>query len=326
MDSENLAGSLKAAILIQTMEKEVAQKIFNSLNETERNLITEQLSQMGTISPQLLEKVAKEFAELEKKKRSQKVKTGPKFEKEQDVDQKPIDKTSKSASLNAIQSIEPDQLVKMIKDEHPQTMAIIIAHLEAGSASKVLSKLPDESKVEVALRIANLNNVISDMVEEIDNVFEDILKNEQTSVTHKTGGIGHLAEILNQSEGVTGGVILNEIEESNPELAARIKQKMFVFEDLIKVDDRGLQIALRRVETRELTLSLKGASEELKQKIFGNMSSRASEILQEEVEMLGPVRMKEVEESQQKISKIIQELEVKGEIIISGRRGEEVVV
>lgn len=332
MDAENLAGSLKVAILIQNMEKEASQKILNSLNDTEKDLITEQLSQMGTISPELVEKVAEEFAELEKIKRAQKAGNNPmlennqKAQENQEVDEKNTGATSKPSGLNAIQSIEPGQLVKMIKDEHPQTIAIILAHLEPGSASIVLSKLSDELKVEVALRIANLENVISGTVEEIDKVFEDILDNEQNSVTHKTGGVDHMAEILNQVNEMAGSLILDEIEKSDPELAAHIKQKMFVFEDLIKVDDRGFQKALRKFDTRELSIALKGASEELKQKMFRNMSSRASETLQEEIEMLGPVRMKEVEDSQQKISKIVQEMEIKGEIIISGRRGEDVIV
>jgi flagellar motor switch protein FliG len=151
------------------------------------------------------------------------------------------------------------------------------------------------------------------------------LKNKKTSVASVSGGVDRLAEILNQADEISSELILNEIEESQPELAAQIKQKMFIFEDLILVDDRGFQKLLRRVETKELAIALKAASEEVKQKVYKNMSERASEMLREEMETLGPVRMKEVSDAQQAITGIIQEMEAKGELIISGRRGEQII-
>jgi len=209
----------------------------------------------------------------------------------------------------------------MIKDEHPQTIAVIVVHLQPESGSAVLSKLPDNLRVEVAMRIARLDKVLSGMVNEIDRVFEDLKKKKKTSATHKTGGVSHLAELLNMVEGSAGEQILNEIEEVNPDLAAQIKQMMFVFEDLVLVDDKGMQKVLRRVETSKLSLALKGASEEVRQKIFKNMSERAGVMLKEEIEAIGAVRMKDVEEAQQTITRIIQELEAKSEIVISGRKG-----
>jgi len=156
-------------------------------------------------------------------------------------------------------------------------------------------------------------------------VFKDILKNKKTSVASVGGGVDRLAEILNQADEISSELILNEIEEAQPELAAQIKQKMFIFEDLVLVDDRGFQKLLRRVETKELAVALKAASEEVKQKVYKNMSERASEMLREEMETLGPVRMKEVSDAQQAITAIIQEMEAKGELIISGRRGEQII-
>jgi flagellar motor switch protein FliG len=140
-----------------------------------------------------------------------------------------------------------------------------------------------------------------------------------------SGGVDRLAEMLNQADEISSELILNEIEESDAELAAEIKQKMFVFEDLILVDDRGFQKLLRKIETVELAVALKAASEEVKEKVFRNMSERAGEMLQEEIEDMGPVRMKEVVDSQQRITAIIQEMETRGELIISGRRGEEII-
>jgi flagellar motor switch protein FliG len=167
--------------------------------------------------------------------------------------------------------------------------------------------------------------VSASMVEEVNDIFKDILKNKKTTVASAGGGVDRLAEILNQADEISSELILNEIEEANTELAAQIKQKMFVFEDLVLVDDRGFQKLLRRVETKELAVALKAASEEVKQKVYKNMSERAAEMLKEEMETLGPVRMKEVSDAQQTITAIIQEMEAKGELIIAGRRGEQII-
>ncbi len=170
-----------------------------------------------------------------------------------------------------------------------------------------------------------MDKIVGSMVDEVNRVFLELLRNKKSSTATFKGGIDRLAEILNQSDEISSELILNEIEEANPELAAQIKQKMFVFEDLVLVDDRGFQKLLRRVETKELAVALKAASDEVKQKVFKNMSERAAEMLREEMETLGPVRMKEVSDAQQAITAIIQEMEAKGELIISGRRGEEIV-
>lgn len=316
MDARNLAGSLKAAILIQALGKEVSGVILNSLDETERGLIESHLSQMGQISLDLVEKVAEEFTSMAASKVSLQI--------EEKGDSTALE--SKPSQLEALQALEPDNLLELIKDEHPQTMAIIIAHLKTGVASEVLDRLPDEIRTEVAIRIANLDKVISGMIEEVGRVFENILKNKEDSASHKTGGVDRLAEIINQITGTSAQVILDEIEERDVELAEEIKQRMFVFEDLPLVDDKGLQKVLRKVESKELATALKAASEEVKQKVFRNMSQRAGEMLREEVEEIGAVRMTEVENAQQMITKIIQELESKGEVVISGRGGDEIIV
>jgi flagellar motor switch protein FliG len=213
----------------------------------------------------------------------------------------------------------------LIKDEHPQTIAIVLVHLETAVASGILSKMPDDLKADVAVRIAGLDKVCAGMVAEINCVFEEILKNRDSSVTRLTGGVERLAEILNQSDEHSSQLVLGEIEESDPDLAAQIKQKMFVFEDLVLVDDRGFQKVLRKVETAELAMALKAASQEVKDKVFRNMSARAGEMLNEEIANMGPVRMKDVADAQQKITLIIQEMESKGELLVGGRRGEEFV-
>ena len=322
MDPKNLPGSLKVAILLQSLDREASREILNSLGPKERELIESHLSQMGPIPQELIEKVAEEFTGIAtqgKQSNSRKDFVSVQGRLPQ------TSSASESSNLKALQSLEPDHLSRLIKDEHPQTIAIILAHLKPQVASKVLTSLPDETTANVAIRIANLDKVMSGMVEEINKVFENILEEKRSTRTHKMGGVNQLADILNQTTGNSAQRILEEIDKSSPELAAEVKQQMFVFEDLILIDDRGLQKVLRNVETQELAVALKAASEEVKEKIFRNMSERAAEMLREEVEEMGPVRIKEVEDAQQRITKIIQDMEEKGELIISGRGGEEFI-
>jgi flagellar motor switch protein FliG len=197
-------------------------------------------------------------------------------------------------------------------------------HLKPNVASDILSHLSDDIKSDVAFRIANLDKVLSGMVDEVDKIFEEILKNKD-HVAQEAGGVERLAEILNAIDGSTAEQIIDEIEEEDPDLADEIKQMMFVFDDIVLVDDKGLQKVLRSVETQELAIALKASTEEVKQKIFRNMSERAAEILKEEMDVSGAVRMKDVTDAQQKITRIIQDMERKGELIISGRGGEEFI-
>lgn len=324
MDPRNLPGSLKVAILMQSLDKAASQKIISGLNDNERKLIHSHLNQLGPVAPVLVEKVAREFAQKIQQARSRRSGNGGSAgaaTKQADDPQNPAG----GSRLKAVLSLAPDQLFDLIKDEHPQTIAIVLVHLETAVASDILAKMPDELKTEVAMRIAGLDKVSAGMVAEINCVFEEILKNKDTAVTRLTGGVERLAEILNQSDEHSSQLILGAIEEGTPELAAQIKQMMFVFEDLVLVDDRGFQKVLRKIETGELATALKAASEEVKDKVFRNMSARAGEMLQEEMANMGPVRMKDVSDAQQKITAIIQEMDSKGELIIGGRRGEEFV-
>jgi len=325
MAFNQLAGSLKAAILIHSMGRQAADTILNRLTREEKELVNRHLTQMGTISPDVVEQVAKEFTDLARRAKLNKKKFLSKTHKNPLVVQESSSLTPQISGLEAIVSLNADDIFDLIKEEHPQTIAIILIHLNTSVASSVLSKLPDEIKVDVAMRVASLDKVISGMVEEINDVFKELLKNKKTVVADVSGGVDRLAEILNQTDEISTELILNEIEEADVELAAEIKQKMFVFEDLVLVDDRGFQKLLRKVETAELAIALKAASEEVKEKVFRNMSERASEMLREEMEDMGPVRMKEVLDAQQNITNIIQEMETRGEIIISGRRGEEII-
>ena len=322
MDPKNLPGSIKTAILIQFLGGKASQEILNTLEPVQRELVQNHISQMGPIPPDVAEKVAKEFAALAHVSQA-----GLPQESRGNKDRESYQTGlgSKSSALKAIQSMDPELLSKLFKDEHPQTIAVILAHLEPLLGSKVLSSLPDEIKPDVAVRVANLGKVSSEMIEEINSAIDAILKNDESSSMQTIDGISQIAGILNQSVEPSAQLILDEIGKIDPELAEGIKQKMFIFDDLVLIDDRGLQKVLRNVETRELAIALKAASEEVKQKIFKNMSERASQMLNEEIDDMPPVRVSDVEDAQQALTRIIRDMADKGELIISGRGGEEFV-
>ena len=319
MDPRNLIGSLKAAILVQALGWDVISPVVDQLSKAERNLIFKLQSKLETVSPALVESVAREFIEKAAPPKQIESKEGGEKATAEGADER------REKNLNAIQSIPPDLLIQLIQSEHPQTISLIIAHLQPHIASEVMGLLPDELRADVAYRIANLDKVASGMLEEIDRTFEEILANKETSSTQKAGGVPRLAEILNMIDGTAAEQIIEEIEEDDPELAEEIRQNMFIFDDIILVDDRGLQKVLRSVESQELAVALKASTDEVKDKIFRNMSQRAAEILKEEMEVSGAVRIKDVTDAQQKITKIVQDMERKGELVISGRGGEEFV-
>ncbi len=322
MDAKDLPGPLKIAIMIKSLGPDVGSVLMHGLTPAEKEAVGGQMAQLGSISPDLIEKIAQEF--LQKTQQE----PNPPNPAPQNAPTTRGDTNAAGGggtNLNAVAALEPDRLFKLIGDEHPQTIAIILVHAKTDVASEVVSRLPDELKTEVAIRIAQLGKVNSGMVDEINRVIEDILSNKENSQTHETGGVERLAEILNLADEMSSELIMSEIEEDDPELAAQIKQKMFVFEDIVLVDDKGFQKLLRKVETSELAVALKAASDEVREKVLRNMSQRAGEMLQEEIADMGPVRMNDVSAAQQKITALIQDMEFKGELVISGRRGEALV-
>ena len=324
MDIRSLSGSHKVAILIHSLGRQASQGILNTLDDTEKKIVQEHIKQMGFVSPEIVEKIAEEFLRDLQSGRKLNVKTKESATKNQK--KKPKEKEEvKPATLDSLMELETEQIVDLIKDEHPQTIAAIALHLEPNVASEVISAFPDDLIIDVSLRMAHLDKIISGMIEEIDNVFKEIMSNKQTSSVQKTSGINQLAEILNYSDQIIAEQILSDIEKDNPELAEEIKQKMFVFEDIVLIDDKGVQKILRKVETGELAMALKGSTDEVRQKVFKNMSKRAAEMLSEEIDTLGAVRMKDVEQAQQIINKIIQEMVSSSEIIVTGRGGDQYI-
>lgn len=321
MDPGNLIGSLKAAILVHALGWDVVAPVLEQLSPQERRLIVKLESKLDSVSPALVERVALEF--LEKTTSPKQIEGSQPYGAGGETPDGPGQR--RENNLKALESIAPDELFQLIENEHPQTLALIIAHLQPRAASRVMALLPDELKPDVAARIATLDKVASGMLEEIDQVLEEVLSSKKTAGTQKAGGVPRLAEILNMIDGPSAEQIIEEIDDNDPELAEAIRQNMFVFDDLVLVDDRGLQKVLRSIESQELAVALKAATDEVKHKIFSNMSQRAAGILKEEMDASGAVRIKEVTEAQQKIARIVQEMERKGELVISGRGGEEFV-
>jgi flagellar motor switch protein FliG len=323
MDPKRISGPVKAAILIHALGTPLADILLKRLSESEIEIINNHLSQIRTISPEVVEQVAKEFALIARRYKSTTGRPAP----AQSVPASGGSNDSKTegSGLKAISALSAEEIYDLIRNEQPQTIAIILVHLNTRVASDVIARLPDEIKTEVSMRIVNLDKVTAAIVDEVNDILKDILKTKRNTISKVSGGIDRLAEILNQTDEISSELILNELEEADMEMAAQIKQRMFVFEDIILVDDRGVQKLLRKIETMELAIALKAASEEVKEKIYKNMSERAGEMLKEEIEDMGPVRMKEVEDSQQNITNIIQEMETKGELIIAGRRGDTII-
>lgn len=323
MDPKRIAGPVKAAILIHALGRPLSNILLKRLSGSEKEIINNHLSQIRTISPEVVEQVAKEFALIAQRYKSKSSRSVS--AKSAQTEYGSDNLNAEGSGLKALSTLSAEEIYDLIRNEQPQTIAIILVHLNTRLASDVIAKLPDEIKTEVSMRIVNLDKVTAAIVDEVNETLKDILKTKRNAISRVTGGVDRLAEILNQTDEISSELILNEMEEVDMEMAAQIKQRMFVFEDIILVDDRGVQKLLRKVETMELAIALKAASEEVKEKIFKNMSERAGEMLKEEIEDMGPVRMKEVEDSQQNITNIIQEMETKGELIIAGRRGDTII-
>jgi flagellar motor switch protein FliG len=222
-----------------------------------------------------------------------------------------------------LQKAESENLLTFIQDEHPQTIALIVCHLPFHKASEIVVGLQQEKQIEVIKRIANMEQTNPEVIREVEKGLESRLANMLSQSTEKTGGIDAVAEILNLADRTTEKQIMEGLEVEEPELVEQIRRLMFVFEDIRMVDDRGIQSVLKEVDNDELALALKTASEELKQKIFNNMSERAAQLIKEDMEYMGPVRISDVEAAQQRIVDIVRRLEDSGEIVIAGRGGDE---
>jgi flagellar motor switch protein FliG len=225
-----------------------------------------------------------------------------------------------------LQKAESENLLTFIQDEHPQTIALILAHLPPQKASEILVGLPGQKQVEVVKRIANMEQTNPEVIKEVERGLEHRLSDIVSQTFEKAGGVDTVAEILNLADRSTEKGIMEGLEAEDPDLVEQIRRLMFVFEDILLVNDKGIQAVLKEVDNEELSLALKTASQELKDKIFKNMSERAAQLIAEDMQYMGPVRVSDVESAQQKIVDIVRRLEDAGEIIIAGRGGEKEMV
>lgn len=239
-----------------------------------------------------------------------------------------IEASLKVAPFGFLQKADSDNLLAFIQEEHPQTISVILAHLSAAQSSEILSGLPSKKQLEVVKRLATMEHTSPEIIAQVEAALEKRFTSLVTEEMRETGGVEAVAEILNLADRATERGILEALEEEDPDLVDQIRRLMFVFEDILLVNDRGVQSILKEIENDQLALGLKTASEELKNKFFKNMSKRAGELIAEEMEYMGPVRLADVEAAQAAIVDVIRRLEETGDVIVQGRggSGEEIVV
>ena len=328
-------GVEKAATLLITLGPEKSAKIFKHLKEEEIEQLTLEIANTSSVSPQTKEKVLSEFYEICLAQQyiaeggigyaKELLEKALGEEKAKDV----IGKLTASLQVRPFEFIrktDSSQLLNFIQDEHPQTIALILSYLPASQASMVVSSLPPEKQADVARRIAQMDRTSPDVIKQVEKVLERKLSSLVNQDYTIVGGVDAIVSILNSVDRGTEKHIMETLEVEEPELADEIRKKMFVFEDILSLDDRAIQRVLRDVDNSDLALALKGATEEVQNVILNNLSKRLAVMIKEDMEYMGPVRMKDVEEAQQKIVNIIRKLEDSAEIVIARGGGDEIIV
>jgi flagellar motor switch protein FliG len=333
-DTRQLTGCQKASVFMISLGPEKSAQVMKYLNEEEIERLTLEIASIRNIDNKHLESVTKEFSELYMA--SHYIAQGG-IEYAQEVLEKALGNEKAIAIINRLSSnlqIKPfdfirktdsSQILNFIQGEHAQTIALIMSYLEPEQAAAILSALPSERQTEVARRIAIMDSTSPEIIREVENTLEKKISTLGAQDYTSAGGINSIVEILNNVDRATEKTILETLDVQDPVLSEEIKKLMFVFEDITKMDDRSIQLVLREVESKDLALALKGAGEEVKDKVKRNMSKRAAEMLEEEIVFLGPVRLRDVEEAQQRIVTVIRRLEESGEIIISRGGGDEII-
>lgn len=324
----------KAAILLQLLGEDVAAKVIQSLPMSDVHKMTQAIITMAPATVEEAKEVLREFLEVIRQSGGL-LMPGDEFAKA--VVYRAFDKVSATRLLDTVSSTrdqdtfeelnrtDPKVISEFTKAEHPQTTALILAHLEPAVAGKVLSHLPEAARSEVVLRLARIKEVSPTILEEITEALQTDLLNVARGGA-EVGGLKKVAEILNHADKAVEAEIMNSIQKEDPTLAAGIQQLMFVFDDIIGLDDKAVQEILREIDVKMLAKALRGAGEEVQEKIFKNMSQRAVQVLQEDMEALGPTRLSEVEESQMEIIKVILRLRDEGRVVIHGPGEEDVFV
>ncbi|NLM40774.1 MAG: flagellar motor switch protein FliG [Firmicutes bacterium] len=335
MRARKMSGKEKAAVLLVSLGPEISASIFKHLKEQEIEDLALAIAGLKRVQPELRDEVLEEFHDLVMA-REYLEQGGIDYAREllekalgRDRAEDIIKRLTASLAVRPFDSArktDPSQLLNFIQNEHPQTIALILAYLHPEQAGLILSSLSPELQVDVARRVAKLDRTTPEVLQEIESTLEQRLSAFVMDDYTVAGGIESIVDMLNMVDRTTEKTILDSLEEEEPELAEEIRKRMFVFEDIILLDDRSIQKVLREVDSKDLAMALKTASEEVSARIFRNMSKRAAEMLKEDIEYMGPVRLRDIEETQQKIVATIRRLEDMGEIIIARGGEDEVIV
>ncbi len=333
----NPEGLRKSALFLVSVDQESAARILTQLDKEDQERLALEITRLSDSRPTKEErdKVLQEFRNLQlahqyveqggiSYARALLEKVMPAEEARKIIEG--ITASMKSAPFGFLQKADSRSLVTFIQDEHPQTIALIIGYLTPSQSAEILEGLPLKKQQEVVRRLATMEHTSPEVVQQIEKALETKLSSFVTSELRKTGGVETAAEVLNLVQRSTERTILEGIEEEEPEMVEKIRRLMFTFDDIMRVNDRGVQNLLKNIDTSQLSMALKTASPELKEKFLKNMSQRASELIKEEMEFMGPVRLADVEAAQQAIVDVVRRLEEQGELIVEGRGGGEEIV
>ncbi len=333
--TSEMSGLQKAAILLIALGPEKSAQIFKHLKDEEIEELTLEIANTRSVTPQLKEEVINEFYQICLAQQYI-AEGGIGYAKElldkalgADKAMEVIGKLTASLQVKPFEFVrktDASQLLNFIQDEHPQTIALILSYLSAQQAALIISALPPDKQADVAKRIASMDRTSPDVIKEVEKILESKLASLVNQDYTIIGGVDAVVDILNTVDRGTEKHIMETLEIEEPELADEIRKKMFVFEDILLLDDRSIQRVLRDVDNNDLAVALKSANENVQDAIFRNLSSRLATMIKEDMEFMGPVRLKDVEEAQQKIVNIIRKLEDSAEIVISRGGGDEIVV
>lgn len=330
-----MTGKQKAAILLIALGPDISAQVLKHMREDEIEKLTLEIANQRKLSQEQKDKVLAEFHQMCLAKDY--ISNGG-LDYAREVLEKALGSEKAVSIINRLttslqirpfdfaRKTDPSQLLNFIQNEHPQTIALIMAYLQPEQSAAIVSALPPERQVDVARRIATMDRTSPDVIRDVERILERKLSSLVTQDFTAAGGVDSIVEILNRVDRTTERTIIENMEVQNPELAEEIKKRMFVFEDIVLLDDRSLQLVLREIDNKDLALALKATSGEVANKIYKNISKRAAEMLREEIEYMGPVRIRDVEESQQKIVNNIRRLEESGEIVVSRGKGDEIIV
>jgi len=328
-------GIRKAAVFIISLDEDTASQVLKNLPDKEVELITREISRLGMVKKDEIGEVLGEFNELSKVCRY--IREGG-TDKALNLIKKTfpantatrlirlLENQEQSMPFGFLKNTEVESLYTFLLEEHPQTIALVLSYTEPSKAAEVLSKFAPARQFDIVKRIAHLEHTSPDAIKQVESGLMKHLTSLAYEEFQEIGGVKAVAEILNVIDRTTEKSILENMENDSPDLVEEIKKLMFVFEDIINVDDKGVQNVLKEIDNKPLALALKSASDELKEKIFKNMSKRAAEMVQEEMSYLGPVRVSDVENAQQEIVDVVRRLEESGDVIILNRAGESELI